>query len=173
MTTPAPPARAAPGVLVIAWPSGGTARARARLAGAPCLLVVDDGAAPPSDCTLDEDWTTSTAARRDIAVRVATLAARPPRSRRPYIDEATLDTLADEAVVLLDLLDRRGPHLTSAGLAREVVGSAHDLDAALRAVREALRPVGCDVLAVPGGVLLAGVSRETGATTGWTTALDA
>jgi hypothetical protein len=174
MTTPAAPARAGPGVLVVPWPSAAADRARARLAGAPCLLVVDDGVAPPTDCALDEDWTTSTSPRRDVAARIAVLAARPPRSPRfSRIDETTLDAMPDGAIALLDLLDRRRPRATPVGLAGEVVGSADDLDATVLAVREALRPAGYDVLAVPGGVLLARVSDGPGATTVRPTALDA
>jgi hypothetical protein len=161
MTTPAP---AAPGVLVVPWPAAAaaSARARARLAGAPCLLVVDLGAAPPTDCALGEDWTTTAASRRDVAARIATLATRP--AGRSCFDATVLGALSDEAVALLDLLDRCRPRAVPHGVARDVVGPAHDLDATLRAVRSALGPAGYDVLAVPGGVLLAGVNSGLGAT---------
>jgi hypothetical protein len=173
MTTPAVHIRAAPGVFVVPWPSAAAARARARLAGAPCLLVVDDGAAPPTDCTVDEDWTLSTAPRRDIAARIATLAARPPQRPRLCLDAATLGALPDDAVAVLDLLVRRGPRTTPIGLGGSATGPSHDLDATLAAVQEALRPAGYDVFAVPGGVVLARVSRDLGATTALPTALDA
>jgi hypothetical protein len=159
MTTPA---RSGRGVLVVPWPSAAAARARARLAGAPCLLVVDDGAAPPTDCALDEDWTTSATPARDVAARIATLAARPAGQR--WLDQGAVGALPDEAVALLDVLVQRRPRATPLGVVRDVIGPPHDVDATLRGVRSALRPAGYDVLAVPGGVLLAGVNAGLGAT---------
>jgi hypothetical protein len=133
------------GVAVVPWPSGAAARRRARLAGVPRLLVVEPGTAPPTDCTRDEDWTTTAAPAADVAARLATLAERPRTG--PGIAPAAVAGLDDDAVTLLDVLAAAWP--------RAVGVDARP--AALADVRTALAPTGYDVLTVPGGLLLAGI----------------
>src|SRR4051812_10343069 len=107
MTIPACP----DGVVEVPWPSGVAARARARLAAAPRLLVVDEGAAPPTDCDLDEDWTSASAPPADVAVRRASLAARPDRPGRRGLAglAAVSDDLTDDAALALDVLTTHWP----------------------------------------------------------------
>jgi hypothetical protein len=142
------------GVVVVPWPSGAPARARARLAGAPRLLVVEGGAAPPTDCELDEDWAPAAAPPGDVAARLATLATRPVHRRGIGADAlaAVANDLADHAVVVLDALAARWPRPAS----RREIPVDGDLSAALGELRAALVPAGYDVLAVPGGWFLAG-----------------
>ena len=106
MTNPVPaPVDAC--VAVVRWPCDAAARVRARATGTPCLLMIEPGTAPPSDCALDEDWTTTTAPPADVAARLATLATRPPRRHRLPSDLAA--ELDDAAIAVYDLLAERAP----------------------------------------------------------------
>lgn len=144
-------------VSVVSWPAPGApaARARARLAGAACLLVVGDGAAPPTDCDRDEDWTTLSAPGGDLDARLGRLAARP--AQPCLLSPIVLDGLPDAAVALLDLLERRRPRATPRPAAADVVGTDNDLEDALAHVRRVVQAAGYDVLADDGALLLAGV----------------
>lgn len=146
------PARATP-VAVLPWPAGATARARARAGGTPRLLVVAPGAPPPTDCEHDEDWTPAAAAAGDVARRLATLESRPRSA--PRLPADVLDELSDAEVAVFDVLDRHWPR--AAAMATIVAADPEPANVAstLGRLRRAVRTAGYEVLAVPGGVLLA------------------
>ena len=156
MTNPVPaPVDAC--VAVVRWPCDAAAHVRARATGTPCLLMIEPGTAPPSDCALDEDWTTTTAPPADVAARLATLATRPPRQHRLPSDLAA--ELDDAAIAVYDLLAERAPRPASLESLDDVVGPAGDIAATVRRLRTALGTIGAEILTVGGGVLLVEAQR--------------
>ena len=156
MTNPVPaPVDAC--VAVVRWPNDAAARVRARATGTPRLLVIDPGTAPPADCALDEDWTTTTAPPADVAARLAALATRPSRRHRlPFDLAAELD---DASIAVYDVLAERAPRPASFESLAAAVGPAGDLAATVRRLRHALGAVDADILTVTGGALLVAVQR--------------
>jgi hypothetical protein len=156
MTTTAPvPAAAAAAVAIVHWPRDATARVRARATGTPRLLLIEPGTAPPTDCALDEDWSTTTAPPDDVAARLATLATRKSR-RHPLPADLAAD-LDDAAIAVYDVLAASAPLTVPRSRLDDV---AHgDPTAVLTQLRRVLRGGDVTIVTVPGGVLLAGVQR--------------
>jgi hypothetical protein len=157
MTTTAP-APAAAAVAIVHWPRDAIARVRARATGTPCLLLIEPGTAPPTDCALDEDWTTTTAPPADVASRLATVARRPrpPRRHRLPVDVAA--ALDDAAIAVYDVLAASAPREVPVARLGDV---AHgDPTAVLARLRRALRGGDVTIVTVAGGVLLAGLSAR-------------
>ena len=119
--------------------------------------MIEPGTAPPSDCALDEDWTTTTAPPADVAARLATLATRPPRQHRLPSDLAA--ELDDAAIAVYDVLAERAPRPASLESLDDVVGPAGDIAATVRRLRTALGTIDAEILTVAGGVLLVGTQR--------------
>jgi hypothetical protein len=156
MTNPVPaPVDAC--VALVRWPCDAASRVRARATGTPRLLLIEPGTAPPSDCALDEDWTTTVAPPADVAARLAALATRPPRPQR--LPSAVAAALDDAAIAVYDVLAERAPRPVPFESLAAAVGTADDLPAAVRRLRQALGTVDADVLMVTGGALLAAVQR--------------
>ena len=151
-TTATAPAAAA----VVHWPHDATARVRARATGIARLLLIEPGTAPPTDCALDEDWTTTTAPPADIAARLATLATRPSRRHRLPVDVAS--ELDDAAIATYDVLAASAP--CAVPLAHLDAVADGDPTAVLARLRRALRGGDDTIVTVPGGVLLAGIQNE-------------
>jgi hypothetical protein len=159
-------------VAVVRWPSDYTGRARARARGTPCLLVVDEGAAPPSDCGLDEDWTGAAASAADVARRVATLAARPPT--RVALAGSVVARLSDAEIAVFVALAERHPDPVPE-VALDALGLGTDvLEGALRGLPRRVASDGYAVVRVRGGVLLALVPAEASARSGarWARRVD-
>ena len=157
MTNPVP-APVDARVAVVRWPCEDAARVRARATGTPRLLLIDVGSAPPVDCDLDEDWTTTAAPPADVAARLAALATRPSRPHWLPIDVAA--DLDDASIAVYDALAARAPRPATMASLRRAVGPVGDIAATLRRVRRALRPIDADVVTVPGGALLVAVQRS-------------
>lgn len=85
-------------VELIHWPEGARRRSELREADRPCLLLVAEGAPPPSDLGMTEDWVRLPSSRRDIDARVETLVARA--TRQPTIDEHGIVRSTHGAVAL-------------------------------------------------------------------------
>lgn len=147
-------------VAVVPWPSGGTARARARALGEPCLLVLDPGAAPPADCDRYEDWVAATASTADVAVRLTALAGRvaPPRPA-PLTPEIEAD-LSDLQIALFDVLDgdrgRPAPRerLVAVLAAHGAADDDRTLERTLRSLRRVVRRAGLDLVRIGRGDVL-------------------
>ena len=157
MTNPVP-APVDARVAVVRWPCDATARVRAKAIGTPRLLVIEPGAAPPPDCTLDEDWTTTAAPPGDVAARLAALATRQPQRHRLSFDLAA--ALDDAAIAVYGVLAERAPRPATMESLRRAMGPAGDVATTLRVVRRALRPIDADILTVAGGVLLVDLSAR-------------
>jgi hypothetical protein len=148
MTTPA---TAATRVALVPWPAHAVARARARAAGTPCLLVIEPGTPPPRDCGPLEDWTSTDAPGNDIARRIETLDGR---SRElPRLATSVVDALPDDEILLFDLLQANLPRATSWEAIATTLPSV-DVDRTVRTLGRLLRQAGHVVQRVPGGVLL-------------------
>src|SRR5437764_7809298 len=75
-------------VVLVHWPDERARLEALRASGAPRLLLVGDGLAPPEPIDVLEDWIRMPAAEHDLRVRVATLAARAGRAAPlPGVDD--------------------------------------------------------------------------------------
>jgi hypothetical protein len=151
-TTPPTIAR----VAVVPWPTGVATRARARARAQPCLLLVDVGAAPPSDCGPLEDWARSDAVIGDVARRIETLEGRPATA--PRLAASVVAELTDDQVLLFDLLDRRPGCVTPWEAVIDAL-PATDPGCAVTSLHNGLRQAGFVVLRVSGGLLMAEMAR--------------
>jgi len=75
-------------VVLVHWPDERARLEALRASGAPRLLLVGNGLAPPEPIDVLEDWIRMPAAEHDLRVRVATLAARAGRAAPvPAVDD--------------------------------------------------------------------------------------
>ena len=76
-------------VEVLRWPSESTRRELCTRHDIPCLLLLEDGVAPPFPIRLLEDWIRVPADELDLVARVRRLDAlsSDPRPDRPTLDE--------------------------------------------------------------------------------------
>ncbi len=73
-------------VVLVRWPVERQRRDLIAAEGQPRLLLVEDGAEPPSGVDPLEDWVRVPASEIDIHVRMATLAARARSAAAPRLD---------------------------------------------------------------------------------------
>ena len=160
MTNPVP-APVDAGVAVVRWPYDAAGRVRARATGTPRLLLIDPGTAPPSDCALDEDWTTTAAPPADVAARLAALATRPSRRHRLPVDRRRRPRRRrHRRLRRCSPSGRRARRRSSRSATR--VGPAGDLAATLRRLRRALGATGADVVTVqPAACAAASATQRT------------
>jgi len=148
---------------LVAWPAEADRRDDLARTGAPCLLVVDDGAPIPA-VGPGEDWIRRSASEDDVAARLAHLTtAHRPAPATPVNDASALlapslgDRSRPEQRLLARLAATPGRLVLRVDL-RRVVDPAQpasdvDLARALAVARRAL-PAGWAILAVGGGLLL-------------------
>jgi hypothetical protein len=75
-------------VVLVHWPDERARLEALRASGAPRLLLVGDGLAPPEPIDVLEDWIRTPVTNDDLRVRVATLAARAGRAAPvPAVDD--------------------------------------------------------------------------------------
>jgi len=73
-------------VVLVRWPVETLRRERIAAEGRPRLLLVEDGAKPPSGHDTLEDWVRGPASETDVQARMATLAARARAVAAPVLD---------------------------------------------------------------------------------------
>ncbi len=149
-------------VALVRWPREAERRDRLRQAGAPRLLLVDDGHPAPvtGDCL--EDWVRVRAPQEDVQVRLAALAARHHvhAGQVPELDaDGVLRFAAGwvalppvEARLTAALLERFGAVVSRAALARagwpQGAPGRNALDVHVVRLRRRLTPVGLAIRTV-------------------------
>jgi len=73
-------------VVLVRWPVETLRRERIAAEGRPRLLLVEDGAQPPTGHDTLEDWVRVPASEVDVQARMATLAARAQAVASPLLD---------------------------------------------------------------------------------------
>ena len=73
-------------VVLVRWPVESQRRELIAAEGRPRLLLVEDGAEPPSGADPLEDWVRVPATDVDVHARMATLAARARLAAAPHLD---------------------------------------------------------------------------------------
>ena len=73
-------------VVLVRWPVEAMRRERTAAEGRPRLLLVEDGAEPPSGHDTLEDWMRVPASEIDVQARMATLTARARAVAAPMLD---------------------------------------------------------------------------------------
>jgi hypothetical protein len=131
---------------VVQWPRDAHLRAAAAEAGTPCLLVIADGAPVPS-VGRGEDWVRAGTDERWISARLTALdeVGRRPGSLVPPVLPDSLRGAARRVAALL--VDAPG-ELARRSELDEAAGA--DVRPVIAQVRDALRPLGWAVDAVPG-----------------------
>ena len=143
------------------WPEESDRRDVLRRRGQPRLLLVDDGAPPPGDIDVLEDWVRPGADADDVRAREITLALRAGRlPPAPFFDDDGLLRFGRELVVLSPLETRVAAVLVDH--VGEVVGRdavveagwpastppANTVAVTMRRLRDRLRDVGLTVRVV-------------------------
>lgn len=85
-------------VKFVRWPVQSAERNRLREEGAPCLLVLEGSATPPSDISPQEDWVRPPVAREDLEARVRTLQRRTGTDAVPALDPTGVLYFAGQSV---------------------------------------------------------------------------
>jgi DNA-binding response OmpR family regulator len=161
-------------VTLLRWPSESGRRQRLSLAGGPRLLLVEDGASPPSVLDCLEDWVRVPAAEEEVMARVNALSVRQAAHERdaPGLDAdgvlryggrwISLPPL--ESRMMEALLARFGAvvpreTLTRAGWPGGISGR-NALDVHVLRLRRRVEPLGLVIRTVRSrGYLLEGVER--------------
>lgn len=138
---------------LVQWPAEVNRRDDLRAAGIPRLLVVAEGAMPPDDIDIDEDFVMLPSNERDVAIRLENLGARVRDAVHldgpVVISERGRVVLTErESRAMEMLLERRGQMVSRAALV-EVVGgpsiSERQLHDVMYRLRTRLKPLGLDV----------------------------
>jgi DNA-binding response OmpR family regulator len=89
-------------VALLEWPDDEARRVALRQAQEPCLLIVRDGSAPPTDIGVLEDWARHSANASEVLARLTALADRAARTGRgsPTVDADGILHWGGQSVVL-------------------------------------------------------------------------
>lgn len=167
-------------VVLLRWPAEQSRREDLRAAGRPRVLLVENGAPPPTPMDDLEDWVRVPAGEIDVRARVDAVRDRALRGAdsSPHLDADGVLRVGDRVTVLppvearlaAALLDRAGAVVPRAALGRagwpDGAPGRNALDVHVLRLRRRLAPVGLSIRTVRSrGYLLdaASASRQQGA----------
>ncbi|MFI6165495.1 winged helix-turn-helix domain-containing protein [Nocardia sp. NPDC051052] len=87
-------------VKFVRWPAERDIREQCKAGQHLCLLIVEHGAQPPEQLSLNEDWVRPPIGSDDLYARVRQLAARAVLNSKPLLDPAGILYYKDASVTL-------------------------------------------------------------------------
>jgi hypothetical protein len=149
-------------VVLVRWPLEEARRSELSAAGAPRLLLLEDGAEPPEGPDCLEDWVRVPAAEADVRARVAAVARRAElhHTAAPELDEHGMLRFGDdwvslppvEARITAALVSRLGTVVRREELAQagwpEGAPGRNALDVHVLRIRRRLAPLGLAIRTV-------------------------